>query len=515
MNEKSRIYRPDPVPSDGPGPGEAAASTPKHTTDLPSSILGILTDGNVKWPAKNAQIARRVVQALCAMGKFYYHAELRTFSTAMFFDESRHRLECVQSDSFRAWLGELAGVNRAGSVFKAITAEVESAALNDTHSHGLLPEAYWAQRENQIYVSCGDGEVCRITPGKFEMVSNGTDEVLFAAGKTLLPWHLTHPQDPFESCRLFGKIQDNAANATELVRLWTLSLPTSPQNKPPLCFYGHNRSGKTRMAKGIAEFYGLPVRIAKVEERGERDFWTAMNSGGLFTLDNADTKTKWLADAVSAAATGGCNTQRRLYTNTDNVVLDARSWLAITTANPTFAEDTALADRLLVVRLKPREGVTEDEELTKEIRDNRDAGLSFVVRTLAEALKDDKPIPPGLNQRHPDFATFAVKIGRALGREKESIEALSMAETDKARFCLENDLLGAALLAEIAANKEVIGSASDIQNQVARHEPELKSWATRKVGKRLSALWLHITSMFNAGKELDRTGVNVFTITQK
>jgi hypothetical protein len=47
---------------------------------------------------------------------------------------------------------------------------------------------------------------------------------------------------------------------------------------------------------------------------------------------------------------------------------------------------------------------------------------------------------------HPDFAAFAVRIGRAIGRESEAIHALKSAEHDKSAFCVENDLIGSALL---------------------------------------------------------------------
>lgn len=53
--------------------------------------------------------------------------------------------------------------------------------------------------------------------------------------------------------------------------------------------------------------------------------------------------------------------------------------------------------------------------------------------------------PSGLNLRHPDFAAFAVRVGRALGRETEAISALRYAEADKSAFCVENDDFGLAI----------------------------------------------------------------------
>jgi len=55
----------------------------------------------------------------------------------------------------------------------------------------------------------------------------------------------------------------------------------------------------------------------------------------------------------------------------------------MTTANPTFAADSGLADRLLLVRMNRRTDETSDASLSDEIREHRNAGLSFFARPLA------------------------------------------------------------------------------------------------------------------------------------
>ena len=248
------------------------------------------------------RIAEEVVAALAGRGSFYFHADLRDFDSAMFFDNERKRLERIRCHAFAAWVSEWLRVNRADALFKYIAAAVETAALSSPHTKGILPESFWASRPGSIYISNGDAELCRITPRKVEMLPNGTDGILFCAGQTLKPWRLSKPRDFFETCRLFADIQDAADNAREIVRLWTLSLPTSPRSKPPLCFYGEIGAGKTVLARGEAELYGLPPIVATVEEKLEADFWPTVDAGGLFILDNADTRTRWLADAVPQAA---------------------------------------------------------------------------------------------------------------------------------------------------------------------------------------------------------------------
>jgi hypothetical protein len=479
-------------------------------------IVRIMTS-DASPAAKRGAITRVVVSALCEAGRLYYHAERRDFDSALYFNRTTKRLERIQSDAFQSWLSDWLAVNRADGLFRYVQSEVETTALAGHQSAPIRPENFWAARPGAVYISNGDGSVVRINSQGCSVAENGTDGVLFAAGRTLAAWRLTEPQDALLSCRLFKDARCTAVHGPNLLRLWIYSLPTNPRSKPPLCLAGDVGSGKTRLAKGIAEFYGLPFVAAKVEESAEGDFWPTLDGGGLFTLDNADTRCRWLADAIANAATDGCAQRRKLYTNAETVTLRARAWIAVTTANPTFANDTGLADRLLVVRMARRDGETSDAELSDEIAAHRDVGLSHVARTLAAAIADTAPTPAGLNLRHPDFAAFAVRIGRALNGEAESVAALRAAEADKASFCLENDPIGSALVAFVNSTGSFDGTAAELLPPLAAIDPELgERWTPKRLGKRLAALWPHIAHQFaTARKEPDRRGVQVFTFKAK
>ena len=276
----------------------------------------------------------------------------------------------------------------------------------------------------------------------------------------------------------------------------------------------------TFLAKGIAELYGLPFVANKVEDFGEDSFWASLDGGGLFTLDNCDTRNKWLPDAVASAATDGCSQRRKLYTDVERITLRARAWLAMTTANPTFAADSGLADRPLLVRMNRRTDETSDASLTAEIREHRDAGLSFIARTLATALADTAPTPSKLNQRHPDFAALAVRIGRAIGRKTETIHALKSAEDDKSLFCLENDTIATALLSCLANCETFNGTAGELRAKIIETDTEFAALAdngkfsAKRLGKRLSMLWPHLEKVLATAKQETGRG-RIITYTLK
>ncbi|HAB17514.1 MAG TPA: hypothetical protein PLX89_07510 [Verrucomicrobiota bacterium] len=361
-------------------------------------------------------------------------------------------------------------------------------------------------------MSNGDGQLVRISPDGVSLEDNGTDGILFAAGQTLFKWDLVEAADPFESCAAFGGMATEADHGKDLFHLWAYSLPTAPASKPPIVMTGCVGSGKTRTLKGLTELFGIPWVALKVEEKTESDFWPAVNAGGLLTLDNADTRTRWLPDVLANAATDGCASRRRLYTDSENIVLRANSWIGVTSANPTFGNDPGLADRVMIVRLLRRTGETADSELSAEIARNRNAGLSHLAQTLRAALADKGPVPSGLNSRHPDFARFAVRIGRALGKEDRAVAALRAAEKDKSAFCLENDSIASALLALVQRDGRVSGTAGELGRQLLGIDPDLENQVTpKRLSKRLLSLWPHLEQVVKAKREEDRNHVSRYS----
>lgn len=456
----------------------------------------------LKATEAHRKCATAVVGWLHDRGNFYYHVQQRDFSGVMFFDSERKLLLPVRGDDFLAWLADVLDLNRKERCFTFIASACETEGLTE-RATGIEPATYWAATQIAIYLSSGPGRMVRVSPDGVAVVDNGTDEILFPHGATLEPWTLTQPADPFETCALFRDLSTAVPHARDLLRLWVFSLPTDQRTKPPCCVSGDIGSGKTRLVRGIFELYGMPERVCTVHKNGETDFWVAMESGGLACFDNADTRVPWLADALASASTGGTQERRKLYKDCDIVRMRARSWVCVTSASPTFAADAGLADRLLVVRLKRRMGPTAETALSDEIACNRDAALSFIAQTLSLAMADAESVPEGLNARHPDFARFAVRIGRAMGRGKQSIDALRASEADKALFNIENDWIGAALL-DLLQTDSFNGSACELLDELKKIEPSLENTlSAKRLGKRLHRLWPHLESVFRARKERD------------
>jgi hypothetical protein len=163
-----------------------------------------------------------------------------------------------------------------------------------------------------------------------------------------------------------------------------------------------------------------------------------------------------------------------------------------------------------------RNDETADEKLSAGIKEHRDPGLSFIAQTLSKALADSGPVPRKLNLRHPDFATFATKIGRTIGRSDESVSALQKAEKDKSLFCLENDFVTSPLLGYLADEKTFVGTAADLRDALKEADPGFINKdgkpSVKTIGRRLKTLWPYLASSLPvAKKEKDRTRAITYT----
>lgn len=456
-----------------------------------SQVLQIHEDG-IKAFHLQKVMADVTVAWLSSKGKLYYHAVYKDFATEMFFNDADKSLCTVSSDWFSSWISRSTGLNREDNRFKKIRSAIQDEALQGPQARGVLPENFFARRKDAVYISCGLGQMAKITAKDIEMVDNGTDGVLFSVDKTLAPWTLTStPRNPFAHCQVWTGMETTDKQRL-LFQLWALALPFVFDAKPPLSVSGGAGSGKTAVIRGLFRLYGLETRNISVDpgERGENALWVQLHAGGLILLDNVDVGIKWFANSVEAAATAGTKEVKRLYTDSEIVRLFPRAAIAITSLRSMFASSQALSDRMIHIHLnRVTSKETKESELYQEIDDIRDDAMTFIARTIQAVLADQKRVQH-VNRRHPDFGKAAVKIGRALDCEDLALEALMDAEADKYVVNLRSDTFGEILMQLITRTIECDASyISDlIKAKYGEDFVRRNGWNPHKIGRAIERL---------------------------
>lgn len=464
---------------------------------------------------------RTIIMWLRLRGKFFWNRDNKINAANLYFDSSANILRVVHSDDFQNWLLAHTQLSPDRSDFKVLMHQIDAAAMNREISNECVPGALFDRRGDVIYVSNGDAEMVRVKAAKrgkpvVEIVPNGTDNVVFTQGMTLKPWELEDGDgaDPFLVCPPFSTANYQSEHGRMIARLWLLGLLSCNRAFPAIVFTGKMRSGKSRTAKALFEILGAPVRLSAIRANGEQDFWTVLNKGGVVCFDNVDTKNVWFGDAMQLACTDGSTETRTLFTTEGTTTLRANAKIIMTSNNPMFASESGLADRLQIVRLGQFDGKngkeSGDSSLTAAIEGNRNAALTWIVKTVSRALADHDEVEPNVNMRHPDFAAFAMRCARALGDSeyKNSILALKSAEFDKALLTVQNNAtmnyIYEAMVARFS-NPETRdtswdGTASDMMDEIVKIHPDLeksKYISSTSLGKAMTKYFDQLAVLFS------------------
>ena len=495
------------------GGAGAEEDGPASVAYLRARLIAAMTDKDASGLQKKRAMCAEVCAWLGRRGRFYYDLADRGHGTAMWFDAVDKRLHRVGQDYFRSWLSRATAFSREFRDYKMFISAVEDEALIGDATQGITPRRYWHREGEKIYLSCGEGRMARVTAGAAEVVDNGTDGIVFEQGYALAPWRLLDDgaeRDPFAACSVFSGVSTADGRGLMLVRLWFAGMFGVTGWKPLLVLSGNVGSGKTRVATAMFQLLGMMPRVTAIDALGNvKDFWASVDKGGLFCLDNADHHIQWLPDALSVISTGGTFEKKKLYTDTETVTQEARCWAVVTSANPSFASDAGLGDRLITVNLERVERDTAESVLTREIEAARDAGLSWICRVMRLALADTQPVPRGMNRRHPDWAAWVWRLGRAAGMADEAERAIRENESFKAVFAVSNDAFGRFLLAGVRNGFR--GSALDLSQhlQATCEGFSADMWTPAKTGKALKRMGVALKQLFGFEK-LNHSGSAVY-----
>lgn len=196
-------------------------------------------------------------------------------------------------------------------------------------------------------------------------------------------------------------------------------------NIPILLLSGEKGSSKSTVLRRLEKIIdpktidlgGAPRSLDILELR--------MNNNYFLTLDNMS-KISWnISDCLCRGCTGGSATRRRLYCDTEEIVLDLRCIIAINGVS-VVAKESDLIDRCLIFKLSriPKDEIRTEQELEQEFKNLLPDILGCCFKLIAEALNDKEPIMVKEKIRLCDFFDMAIKIGRALGYDDSVISSI-------------------------------------------------------------------------------------------
>lgn len=214
---------------------------------------------------------------------------------------------------------------------------------------------------------------------------------------------------------------------------------------PLLAITGPQGAGKSllaRVAKGLID----PHRAALVSlPSAEGDLVISAQGAHVLAFDNVSKLSELLADALCRLATGGGIRKRALYTDGDEVALEARRPVVLN-GIPDFIDRPDLIDRTLLLELPARTARATEAELFARFEELRPGLLGAIFDAAAYALAHPTPASP-TGSRLADWAAWAASCEPALGLPLGSIaSAERAARRNMQAAAAEVDPLAAVLL---------------------------------------------------------------------
>jgi hypothetical protein len=252
-------------------------------------------------------------------------------------------------------------------------------------------------------------------------------------------------------------------------------LPDVPH--PILALFGQHGAAKSSTARLLSAILDTSTATTRSVPANERDFAIAAAASHVVVLDNLSSVRGWLSDALCRTVTGDTYTARRLYTDSDTVVLAFRNATIITAIHPGQLR-ADLADRLVVVTLPrlTRDQRRDEAELNAEIHESRSAILTglldLAVKVLGAMRQVDLPEKP----RMADFARVLAGIDAVVGTD--GLSTYRRQEDIIAQDVIEGDLVTTTLvelLASLGGHFEGTASALSSELNAYRKEHHLGS----------------------------------------
>lgn len=404
----------------------------------------------------------------------------------------------IRSKGFKRWLARRYFEQTDG----APNSEALSSALNVIEA-----KAHFGAPERVVHVRVGglDGRIyldlANATWQAVEIDSEGwrvidTPPVRFRRSAGMLPSPMPMAGGSIEELRPFLNVRSNSEFI--LTVAWMLAALRDLGPYPVLALFGEHGTAKStfaRILRALIDPNTVPLRALS---REERDLFIAATNGHVLVFDNISWLADWISDTLCRLSTGGGFATRQLYTDQDEVLLNAIR-PAILNGIEEVVNRPDLADRAIFLTLEP---IPNDK---RKLEAEMWAAFEVVRPRILGALLDAGAT--GLNRlpeirlkklpRMADFAIWATACETALQHldgtcwEEGTFVKVYDDNIDEAvETVLNANLVATAVRTFIADQKEWSGTATDLLELLGKVAGDkairAKTWpadATRLGGK--------------------------------
>jgi hypothetical protein len=312
----------------------------------------------------------------------------------------------IQSKGFRRWLAYRFFEETDG----APNSDALKSALNviDARAQFEAPERIVHVRvgglEGRIYLDLCDEmwRAVEIDSAGWRVID--TPPVRFRRAAGMLPPPIPVAGGSIEDLRPYVNVRSDTDFI--LIVAWALATLRDRGPYPALTLLGEHGTAKSTLAKILLMLLDPNAVPLRTLPRDDRDLFIAAKNRRVLAYDNISFLEDWISDSLCRLATGGGNTTRALYTDDDEVLINAIRPVVLNGIEEVVNRPD-LADRAIFLTLEP---IAEDkrrpeEELLAAFDPERPRILGALLDAVAVGLKR---LPEIRLEKIPRMADFAI-----------------------------------------------------------------------------------------------------------
>ena len=354
------------------------------------------------------------------------------------------------------------GVNASETLFKYVKEELYVHCTEQAVNVDIHKFAYFDSENYVLYIYNSSNAIFKITENSVTTIENGDEGVLFEELNDYTPFSLVsfdkgkNYLSEYLIKNLNLESDEYNIDVFKLVEIWFYSLffESIMPTKPIFVLIGEKGSGKTSFLRRSGQILmGEKFNVTSITS-DYKNLITLITNNYFVVIDNLDSPTTQINDALARISTGQVIKIRDYYTTNQQVDFEAKCFVALTSRKPQFTRDD-VADRLLCVFLKRFESFESENKLKANATKKRDEIMSYVISRLQiilSNLKNNKDKTFKTKFRMADFAEFAFKIASS-EEEVKKLESMfaSLSKLQK-DFAVKDDIIY-ILLQEIVGEK--------------------------------------------------------------
>lgn len=261
---------------------------------------------------------------------------------------------------------------------------------------------------------------------------------------------------------LLWKYVNVAEEHRALVAAWMLAAlrPSGPY--PILFLSGEQGTGKSTAARVLRRLIDPSASLLRTPPKEVRDLLVGALNGWILALDNLSFLGPQLSDALCRISTGGAISERALYTNTDEILIEVQRPVIVNGIEE-LATRPDLVERGLHIELEVIDGRMPEAAFWRAFESDAPRIFGALIAGLSAAIRDHETIDIGRLPRMADFAQWAAAGIGALGFTAEEFMFAYRDNLDTGMTAgVDSSPVGRALTTFMLARLEWCGTASEL-----------------------------------------------------